>query len=125
MRLNQVTVPSKNVKQSIVFYTTLGLQLIVDASPKYARFALPEGDSTFSIHAVKDIPEESKTSIYFENENLDALVDALQEKGMQFTMFPTDQPWLWREARLLDPDGNKLILYTAGKNRKNPPWRIN
>ncbi len=125
MRLNQVTVPSKNVKQSILFYTKLGLQLIVDASPKYARFALPEGESTFSIHAVKDIPEESKTSIYFENENLDEFVVLLQNKGIQFTLLPTDQPWLWREARLLDPDGNKLILYTAGKNRKNPPWRIN
>ncbi|MEM7380928.1 MAG: VOC family protein, partial [Bacteroidota bacterium] len=38
---------------------------------------------------------------------------------------PRDQSWLWREARLKDPDGNTLILYHAGENRKNPPWRIN
>jgi hypothetical protein len=36
----------------------------------------------------------------------------------------TDQTWLWREARLKDPDGNQLILYSAGKNRKDPPWKI-
>ena len=34
------------------------------------------------------------------------------------------QRWLWKEASLNDPDGNKIIIYEAGKNRKNPPWRI-
>jgi len=33
-------------------------------------------------------------------------------------------PWLWREAWLYDVDGNKLILYSAGENRLNPPWRM-
>lgn len=28
------------------------------------------------------------------------------------------------EAILKDPDGNQLILFHAGDNRKNPPWRI-
>jgi len=23
-----------------------------------------------------------------------------------------------------DPDGNQLVLYYAGKNRKDPPWKI-
>ena len=39
-------------------------------------------------------------------------------------MLPTDQPWLWREAYLNDPDGNPLCLYHAGENRLNPPWRL-
>jgi hypothetical protein len=34
------------------------------------------------------------------------------------------QPWLWREAHMRDPDGNSLCLFTAGKNRKYPPWRV-
>jgi hypothetical protein len=33
-------------------------------------------------------------------------------------------PWLWREARLRDPDGHRVCLYRAGQNRKNPPWRL-
>ncbi len=64
-------------------------------------------------------------NIYFEDENLDTLVEELQAKGFVFTQLPKDETWLWREAHLLDPDGNKIILFKAGKNRKNPPWRIN
>ena len=64
-------------------------------------------------------------TIYFEEDNLDKLVAALQKKGFKFTQLPKDETWLWREAHLLDPDGNRLIIYKAGKNRKNPPWRIN
>ena len=45
-------------------------------------------------------------------------------KGIQFDTEPTDEKWLWREARLKDIDGNQLILFYAGENRLNPPWRI-
>lgn len=27
---------------------------------------------------------------------------------------PTDQPYLWREATLLDPDGNRIFICHAG-----------
>ena len=37
---------------------------------------------------------------------------------------PVEQPWLWREARLTDPAGNRLCLYQADENRRFPPWRI-
>ena len=43
---------------------------------------------------------------------------------MAFDRLPTDERWLWREARLKDPAGNVLCLFHAGENRKNPPWRI-
>ncbi|SED12162.1 Glyoxalase-like domain-containing protein [Tenacibaculum sp. MAR_2009_124] len=98
--------------------------LIVDASPNYVRFELPSGESTLSLHLVNELPDESNIVVYFENENLDEEVKNLQDKGIEFTLLPTDQPWLWREARLNDPDGNRLILFKAGENRKNPPWRV-
>ena len=125
MNLNQVTLPSTNVEKAVEFYTKLGLHLIVDASPRYVRFELPNGDSTLSIHKVDHISTENIPIIYFEDENLDVLVKKLQEKGIEFSQLPKSETWLWREAHLKDPDGNKLILYKAGKNRKNPPWRIN
>ncbi|WP_304759104.1 VOC family protein [Sediminibacterium sp.] len=62
--------------------------------------------------------------IYFECENLDQFVNQLQVKGISFDELPNDKPWLWREARLKDPDQNTLILYFAGDNRLNPPWKI-
>ncbi|WP_298239080.1 VOC family protein [uncultured Algibacter sp.] len=125
MDLNQITIPSLDVARATEFYKTLGLHLIVDAIPRYVRFECPNGDSTFSIHKVEAIPNNSGISIYFENDNLDVLVEELQQKGIVFTELTEDKSWLWREAHLQDPDGNNIILYYAGKNRKNPPWRIN
>ena len=50
MNLNQVTIPSVDVIKSVEFYKKLGLRLIVDASPRYVRFEVPDGEATFSIH---------------------------------------------------------------------------
>jgi catechol 2,3-dioxygenase-like lactoylglutathione lyase family enzyme len=124
MNLNQVTIPVSNIEKSIGFYEMLGLRLIVKALPHYARFECSEGDATFSLHLADKVPETNGIWIYFEVKNLDNLVKDLIEKGIVFDELPEDKPWLWREARLKDLDGNQLIIYFAGRNRKNPPWRI-
>lgn len=124
MNLNQITIPSLNVEKATVFYKTLGLNLIVEALPKYVRFECPDGSTTFSIHKVDELPVGNGITIYFEDDNLDELVSSLQQKGIRFSSEPEDKDWLWREAHLYDLDGNHIILYKAGKNRTNPPWRI-
>jgi len=125
MNLNQVTVPSLNVENAILFYEKLGLKLIVKSLPNYARFECPDGNATFSIHLTETLPQGDGVYVYFECEDLDAHVASLKEIGIQFEKEPTDERWLWREARLKDPDGNQLILFYGGENRLNPPWRIN
>ena len=129
MNLNQVTIPSLDIEQAITFYSQLGLRLIVHAPKRYARFECIEGDATFSIHKVDKIQDGERTTVYFEVEDVDKKVEELQNlhlhgNATNFDLLPTDQTWLWREARLKDPDGNPVILYHAGDNRKNPPWRI-
>jgi len=62
--------------------------------------------------------------LLFEHENLDEWVAQLKTKGVVFDQEPTDQPYLWREAILHDPAGNKIKLYWAGENRRFPPWRV-
>jgi catechol 2,3-dioxygenase-like lactoylglutathione lyase family enzyme len=123
MQLNQVTVAARDLDASIAFYRLLGLRLIVKAD-HYARFELPDGDSTFSLHLAPDGPGPHAPTIYFECDNLDAEVSRLKAAGVAFDLGPVDQTWLWREAHLRDPAGNALILYFAGKNRKHPPWRL-
>jgi catechol 2,3-dioxygenase-like lactoylglutathione lyase family enzyme len=123
MRLNQVTVVATDLARSIAFYETLGLKLIVKAD-HYARFELPEGGATFSLHAAPEGPGPHAPVIYFECDDLDGVVERLAAKGVSFDLPPTDQRWLWREAHLTDPAGNALILYFAGANRTHPPWRI-
>ena len=124
MNLNQVTVPSLDLEESILFYQKLGLQLIVEALPRYARFECPDGEATFSIHLVDTLPKGPGIQVYFECPYLDVEVDRLRAEGIVFNEMPNDKPWLWREAHLYDPDGNHVILFHAGECRKNPPWRI-
>ncbi len=124
MNLNQVTISSLDVMKSIVFYKTLGLKVIVDALPRYVRFECPNGDSTFSIHSVEALPNDNKITLYFEVEKLTKTVSELKQKGVTFNTEILEQPWLWNEAHLKDPDGHHIIIYHAGKNRKDPPWRV-
>lgn len=124
MNLNQITIPSLNVEKATAFYKTLGLHLIVDSIPCYVRFECPDGDSTLSIHNVDELPNGGGITLYFEDKNLDETIFKLKQKGIAFLSEPEDKPWLWREAHLNDLDGNKIIIYYAGENRKNPPWRI-
>jgi catechol 2,3-dioxygenase-like lactoylglutathione lyase family enzyme len=122
MRLNQVTVTVSDVPRAIAFYRALGLELIVE-DVHYARFVCLDGGSTFSVHAEQVAPGGS-TLVYFECDDLDARVRELEARGIAFESAPRDEPWLWREARLRDPDGNPICLYHAGKNRLDPPWRV-
>jgi catechol 2,3-dioxygenase-like lactoylglutathione lyase family enzyme len=123
VQLNQVTVPALDLTASVAFYRGLGLHLIV-SSPRYARFECPGGGSTFSVHLAERAPSGSGTVIYFECEDLDTKVAQLKSVGYAFATDPRDEPWLWREARLLDPAGNEVCLYWAGENRRFPPWRL-
>jgi catechol 2,3-dioxygenase-like lactoylglutathione lyase family enzyme len=124
MRLNQVTMPSTDVARTVEFYKKLGLVLIVDSVPRYARFVCPDGDETFSIHRVDIVAKGEKPVVYFECDDLDGAVAKLEQLGILFETKPVDQTWLWREAYLRDPDGNQICLFSAGENRLNPPWRI-
>jgi predicted enzyme related to lactoylglutathione lyase len=122
MRLNQVTMPALDVAQSVAFYRKLGFTPIVNV-PHYARFQATDGDATFSVEKVEARAWMSQTIVYFECDDLDRQVDALKARGIQFLQNPRDEPWLWREARLVDPAGNVICLYHAGENRLHPPWR--
>ena len=124
MNLNQITIPSLDLEKSIPFYQTLGLKLIVKSLPHYARFECPNGTSTFSIQLTKQLTTGNGIHVYFECDNLDELVSNLVIKGIKFDQLPNDKSWLWREAHLNDIDGYHLILYDAGENRLNPPWKL-
>ena len=122
MNLNQVTISVRDINAACDFYRRMGFLQIVD-SAQYARFECTEGTATFSLSLAPEL-ESNPTTIYFEHEKLDDLVSSLKEKGFEFEQDPTDMGWLWREAILLDPSGNKIKLYWAGENRLNPPWRV-
>ncbi len=122
MNLNQVTLPVRDLKAASAFYRRLGFTQIVDAA-HYARFECPDGGATFSL-SLTESNFHNGAIIYFESDRLDAWVAELTERGIEFDEMPTDQRYLWREAVLRDPSGNRIKLYHAGKNRRHPPWRV-
>jgi catechol 2,3-dioxygenase-like lactoylglutathione lyase family enzyme len=124
MRLNHVTLVVSDFERSKAFYQALGLIQIVDTPPRYARFRMPDGDSTFSIEVTGAAPSPAGVELFFECDALDDTVAALKTRGLQFEQDPTDMFYLWREARLRDPDGYDVRLYLAGKNRLDPPWKL-
>lgn len=122
MRLNQFTLPVRDIARSKAFYESLGFRLLVD-SPHYCRFLAPQGDTTFSIH-VEEGPIGIGPVLYLESADVDADHARLAAAGIVFDYPPRDERWLWREALLHDPDGHPIKLYHAGENRIDPPWRV-
>ncbi len=117
---NQVTLPATDHAASVAFYEKLGLTRIVDSGGRYARFETA-GGTTLSIEAASEMG--GRAIVYLEVADLDAAVVAARAAGIAIAN-PVDQPWGWREASLTDPAGNALRLYTAGEQRRFPPWRL-
>ena len=109
MNLNQVTIYSDKPVETVEFFNKLGLKLIVDSLPRYARLECPDGEATLSVNEFDAHTPINNIVLYF---------------GLEFDEDPTDRPWLWRQAYLKDPNRNKICLFHAGDNRKNPPWRV-
>ncbi len=124
MNLNQVTIYSDKPVKTAEFFQKFGLRIIVDSLPRYARLECPDGDSTLSIQQADGVEVTNSVVLYFECEDLDRTVNELKSNGLIFDEDPADRPWLWRQAYLKDPNGNRICLFHAGENRKNPPWRV-
>jgi catechol 2,3-dioxygenase-like lactoylglutathione lyase family enzyme len=122
MRLNHVTLPAQDLAASIAFYEALGLQLIVRAEPRYARFAVDDV-STLSVE-VTETGRAGSAEVFLHCEDVDRDHAAAVARGLVFDWPPTDQSYLWRTAGLSDPAGSRIILFTAGPNQHFPPWRL-
>ncbi|MEO1100412.1 MAG: VOC family protein [Pseudomonadota bacterium] len=129
MKMNQVTLGTTDFEASVAFYSMLGLIVIVHSPPRYARFECPQGDeggapATLSIHATEVVADTEWPLVYFETDRLDKDIDRLRRAGVPILSEPEDKDYLWREADIADPAGNRIRLYTAGENRRFPPWRV-
>jgi organic hydroperoxide reductase OsmC/OhrA/catechol 2,3-dioxygenase-like lactoylglutathione lyase family enzyme len=124
VRLNHVTLGVRDVESSAGFYARLGLTQIVSDYPHYARLLAPQGETTLSLHPAAGKSSEPSASIHFEVDDVDRTVRELERAGFSFVCAPVEQPYLWREAILLDPDEHRVFIYHAGRNRLDPPWRL-
>ena len=82
-----------------------------DGLPAYA--SLEVGGSTIGIGldaTIVDVPRPRPISIWLYATDCDAAVERLRAAGVTVTEEPADQPWGERVARVLDPDGNEVII---------------
>lgn len=113
---------------SVSFYQQLGLSLIVDSAPRYVRFEFPttkDGSqpATLSLHSVADEWQAGADwpLIYVEVDDVETFLKAC---GISPLAPPETKSYLWTEADILDPTGNRIRVYHAGENRRFPPWRV-
>jgi lactoylglutathione lyase len=81
-----------------------------DGEPAYV--ALDLGSAHLGIGrdpALTDGPS-SRFSLWTYTEDCDAAVERLRAAGVTIAEEPADQPWGERVARVLDPDGNLVLI---------------
>lgn len=124
MRLSHVTLQVSDIARSRAFYLGLGFKPIV-LEDHYCRF-LTSGDATVSIERHEGVINSGvEIGIEFETAAaLDSYVVGLAANTNQFAHPLKDQSWLWREARVRDPDGHTLLLFFAGEAKLDPPWKV-
>lgn len=92
MNLNQVTIYSDRTVETVDFFKKLGLNLIVDSLPRYARLECPDGENTLSVNEAETRPvgrvPSNSVILYFKRVNLDAEVDRLKSLGLHFDEDP-------------------------------------
>ena len=129
MRMSHVTLFVTDVARSRSFYCALGFELIVDEC-HYCRFLTRtdegSGDETLSIERRPGpLAPAAQLGLEFPSRDaLDRYVEGLSARGLSLAEELVERSWLWRDARILDPDGHEWMLFFAGKNKLDPPWRV-
>jgi lactoylglutathione lyase len=109
-------VSTSDMKRALAFYRDL-----LGATVTY-EFPAPDGTLAYagleigSSHlgmglATQAASEGGRTiSLWVYTDDCDAAVARMREAGVRIVEEPADQPWGERVARVLDPDGNELII---------------
>jgi lactoylglutathione lyase len=105
---------AEDVERSVRFYESLGFEehfrLPPDGEPGYVGLEL--GASHLGIGRDPDAAAEpsERFSLWVYAEDCDTAVERLRAAGVTIVAEPADQPWGERVARVLDPDGNLVIV---------------
>src|SRR5688500_4861527 len=110
-------IATPNLERSLAFYRDLLGATIVygfpgpNGDPVYV--GLDIGVSHPGIGTPGPDPGGTRAvSLWVYTDDCAALVERMRAAGVTVTEEPTDQPWGERTARVLDPDGNEVIVGT-------------
>jgi len=86
-------------------------QFPLDGEPDFVAIDL--GDSHLGIGRDPDVAgavDPQRVSMWVYADDCDGAVARLREAGVVIIEEPVDQPWGERVARVLDPDGNSVVI---------------
>ncbi|MBD3649542.1 MAG: VOC family protein [Pseudomonadales bacterium] len=114
-RVGYVNVFVRDFEAAVDFFSnTIGLTPITtDAEFGYASFEA--GQVSFAVARTDDHTLVGRhTGVGFMVDDIDATYRELVDKGVEFEMAPTKQPWGGTLALMKDPDGNVYYLDPGG-----------
>jgi catechol 2,3-dioxygenase-like lactoylglutathione lyase family enzyme len=129
MHFEGLTLTVESVERAIDFYAgKLGLKVEINAAPDFALIrAGGAGGGTIgllSLHqsekegVARSTPEQKRAiHVEFGTDNLDALFEELEAKGIVFHTPPHDEPWE-RSMTAFDPDGYS-VEFAQGRRGHN------
>ncbi|MEJ7770733.1 MAG: VOC family protein [Geodermatophilaceae bacterium] len=109
-------VSTADMTRSLEFYVGLleasvTYQFPADGDPGYVGLSL--GGASLGIGLDPTAPTGrggQRLSLWVYADDCDAAIERLREAGMQIVEEPVTQPWGERVARVLDPDGNEIVV---------------
>lgn len=109
-------VSTADLARSLKFYVgLLGAAVVyqfpAEGDPGYVGIAL--GSSHLGIGLDPTVaagPDGQRLSLWVYADDCDAAIERLRSAGMQVVEEPATQPWGERIARVLDPDGNEVVI---------------
>jgi lactoylglutathione lyase len=81
-----------------------------DGAPVYVGLDLGSSHLGIGRASAAGEPTAAAIALWVYTDDCDGLVGRLRAAGATVTEAPTDQPWGERVARVLDPDGNEVII---------------
>ena len=129
MRFEGLTLTVDDVERAVEFYERkLGLTVEVNAAPDFAMIRIGGNiggtigllsSSRARLEGAESMTASQKRSIHveFSTDNLDALYQDLQARGVVFHEPPHDEPWE-RSMTAFDPDGY-AVEFSQGRRGHN------
>jgi predicted enzyme related to lactoylglutathione lyase len=111
LRVGYVNVFVSNFESSVEFYENiLGLKLVMKEK-QFGYASFEAGAISFALAETDEAALVGRhTGVGFIVEDIDATYRELLEKGVEFYLPPTKQPWGGTLALLKDPEGNIFYL---------------
>src|ERR671933_2641554 len=105
-------------ERSFQFYAkTLGLHIYREwgsGSTRGVVFFL--GGGFLELSGTSDAPTSEKVSLWFQVRDVDAVGEEPEDAGVDIVEAPVDKPGGFREMRIEDPDGVRLVIVEVPKD---------